>query len=166
MLKTILGALFACVAVSASPQVLTKAQEGRMEVGQCYSACMARYANTSAVANRRFIDWWVFTSSDEFAGLAVDVQEDAFVAFENTYCRQYWLVLQDLRTCRDGCLDIEAAYGQRTSRARTRFTDLFKAEIAAARRMPNCDNVDLTSTDGPHREQEPVKTPPKERARG
>lgn len=166
MLKTILGSLLACIAVSAFPQVLTKAQEGRREVGQCYSACTDRYADKGSAAASAFADWIAYIFSDQYASLTTEEQEAAYNAFETTFCGLYWFSLQDMRACRDGCIDVENAYGFRTGRARARFNRLFNGEIADARQTEFCEDWDLTSTDGPRPEREPLKAPPKDRAEG
>ena len=101
-------------------------------MGKCYSSCVDRYAKHASAAALGFTDWWAFVFSDQYANLSSSEQEATFDAFEGTYCRLYWTVLQDMRSCRDGCRDMESAYNYHSSWARNRFNRLFNAEVAEA----------------------------------
>lgn len=163
-MKPVLGILLACLATSALSQSLTKSQEGRKEVGQCYSACIERYTNAATGTSRALADWFTYIFSDQYASLGPDEQEAAYTAYQSLFCGSVGLVVDDMRSCRDGCLDVEVAYGHRTSRARNRFNRLFDEEIAAAGRLELCEDWDVAGeAEGPRPQRESVKAPPRRR---
>ncbi len=110
---------------------LTKAQEGRREVGRCYSECTARYASASVATARSFSNWQEVVISDAFANLDPATQAATEEVLRLLFCGLSGVQVEDMRSCRDGCIDVEAAYGVRSSRARSRFLRLFNEETAS-----------------------------------
>ena len=167
MLKIVATVALVYAAVGASAQsTLTKAQEGRKEVGQCYSTCTERYAKGFSAAAIGFSKWWEIGISDDYLNLDRASQESTTDALELTYCALLAAALEDMRSCRDGCADVEVAYSYRISHARTRFLRLFDSEMASAEEIDFCDDwVDLTGSDGPPKVKAAPKAPPKRAAR-
>ncbi len=157
--------VYATVGVSAQ-STLTKAQEGRKEVGQCYSVCTERYVKGFSAAAIGISKWWEIGISDDYLNLDMASQESATDALGVTYCALLAAALEDMRSCRDGCADVEAAYSYRTSRARTRFLRLFDSEMASAEEIDFCDEWGgLTVSDGPPKVKAAPKAPPKRAVR-
>ena len=145
----LLLALTAMPALAAA-QVLSKAEEARLAVGQCYSACMARLSQgvfessvPPGVIAEPLIDAIVMgpanlgavsgsNSGDEAGGGGSDgdyTDDDGledWVAFSSTeWCEEVQDRIRLMDGCNAGCVDVEAAYGAADSEARKRFKRIF-----------------------------------------
>lgn len=110
-------------------QNLTKAEEGRALLGQCYSACTlqaeAGTAREIALVAQLWESWrdannygWSQETFDAFLdgwkGAACQVTQNSVIAAS---------------ACREGCVDIERVYGTSTSLARSTFNYTFNEFI-------------------------------------
>ena len=102
----LIGALLVSSGQTVAQQ-LTKAQAGRIAVAQCYTNCTALPYSQSREAARLALD----VNAGEWS-----LENSAFVACQIS---QNDAIAGDM--CRAGCVDIEAAYGYRSSHIRTRF---------------------------------------------
>ena len=115
----LLASTLTVVCTSVEAQQLTRSQAGRVAVAQCYARCTEMvYAQVPARA--RFVldgldgEW---NLAEFLLAACVVVQSD----------------VQALDMCRAGCLDIEAAYGWRSSHIRSRFSAAYNAAVRDAR---------------------------------
>ena len=91
---------------------LTKSQEGRLVVGQCYSKCAERVFN----ADKLGFDWLLALASGDIDST------DGLDVLTSAVCTGLVATMREADACHAGCIDAEAAYGVRTSFARNRFT--------------------------------------------
>lgn len=128
MSKTV--ALLALLALSAAPSVaqnLTKGQEGRKAVGQCYSGCMVASTELDKMSHAQI---------GRIADLILEHPDAPQIAIETeqvVYCNIAVEAMNIMDACRAGCVDTEVAYGVRSSQARTRFMYKYNQAVATLR---------------------------------
>ena len=113
---------------SAWAQTLTREEEGRAAVGRCYQVCLG----TTSSAPRLFAQ----LAAPPAGGVVLDDEDPppAFIVFDQSaICEAAIAQVRDMDGCYAGCVDIELAYGVRTSSARDRFLHVFRAERDALR---------------------------------
>ncbi len=116
----VLSVMFVSAAVQA--QSLTKQQEARAELGQCYARCYARGEESSQALSLLDILYKSLRDSDTWT-------QQAWEAFaqlmRETTCALVLEKAQMLHACQSGCYDMEQAYGSKNSTARTVFMHEF-----------------------------------------
>ena len=117
MRKCFVAAILALMAAqTAVAQNLTKAQEGRKAVGQCYSACL-KVDSAGPVA-------WIAMYWDNWREAADWTAQEwgGFISmWQATGCTAAQVSVIALYACGQGCIDVERAYGVSSSFARTAF---------------------------------------------
>ena len=119
-MKKITAALCGILLLPALPALaqsnLTRAQEGRMAVGQCYSAC-------TTDAESAAIDWMELYWDNWHQSSEMTQQE--WSLFTTTWftlgCLTDQSLMVEAYACRQGCLDMERAYGVGSTSAKTAF---------------------------------------------
>ena len=146
-IRLVLLIIFAAGSAGAAAQVLSKSEEARRAVGQCYSACMAGIGRGSLDAARPALVasppgmgpiGGIFgpdfddanDDDDDYDGDDGDDYDDegwrGFVAFSNSaLCGESQNQIRLMDGCNAGCMDVEAAYPATESEARKRFKHLF-----------------------------------------
>ena len=135
-------------ATSATAQTLTKAQEGRAAVGQCYASCMARAQTTAQALYQRADRLTDLLISDEYHALTEDSQNALVRLEEDAVCALAQDHVRALDGCFAGCLDVETAYDFRRSHSRLRFRQVYIAERDALRDVGLWDDYQNSATSG------------------
>ena len=131
-MKAPLIAAAVALAASATPaENLTKRQEGRVAVGQCYATCMDRSQHTALALYARVDRLSDLLISDEYFALTDASQDDVVRLEETTICALAQDHVRGMDACHVGCVDVEFAYGVSASHARTRFLHVLNAERGA-----------------------------------
>ena len=145
--------MLALAAGSAAAQILSKGEEARLAVGQCYSACIARIGQAyveppippgviaEPMGEGGLIGMIVggassSSSDDDDGGHSSGSDADDsgsddddwghFVSISNTgLCEEMQDQVRLMDGCNAGCMDVEAAYGATASEARKRFKHIF-----------------------------------------
>ena len=115
-------------ALAAAAQNLTKDEEGRQAVGMCYSGCMQRYHDLTVSALARLDRLNDLLISDEYFALTDESQDEVVATELQAFCLLAVANIREMDTCATGCLDVEMAYGTKTSAARSRFHFAFRQE--------------------------------------
>ncbi len=148
ILLWILAAHLTLLGTPAAAQNLTKGQEGRLAVGQCYATCIDR-AQTTALALFAQVDRMTdLLISDEYHELTTQSQDDLIRLEETNTCLLAQSHVSGMDGCYAGCLDVEQAYGVSRSSARSRFRESMFAERAALQRVGLWINYRETPTAG------------------
>ena len=118
-MRAIVFALCLVLTATASAQTLTKEEEGRVAIGQCYRACMTDNLADDRLAVVHLMDqlWENYresTLSQEEWSLFVN-------EFETITCTLLQSRFLEAYTCLWGCRDVEVAYGVKISSARNVF---------------------------------------------
>ena len=110
-------------------QTLTKAEEGRKEVGNCYRMCMADDAGDA--------DAWTIAWQDQFwanwrdSATWTDEEWTGFLNdWKQTGCAKIQAELLQAYGCRYACFDVEQAYGVASSSARSVFLRAYNGLVA------------------------------------
>ena len=119
--------LAACT-IAANAQNLTRADEGRFEVGKCYAQCMDRAERTALALYRRSDRLTDLVISDEFFQLTESSQNNLVDLEEAAICSLAQDHVRGLDGCYAGCVDVELAYGVTASLARNRFREMLIRE--------------------------------------
>lgn len=101
---------------------LTKAEEGRVAISQCYAGCMetaAREAARYGAAVERLIELRFRIGG--FRTLSIANRNRLETSQENAVCLTLQNAIRLIDACRAGCVDLEAVYGVSSSHARNRF---------------------------------------------
>ena len=146
--------ILALAAGPAAAQLLSKGEEARVAVGQCYSACIARagqayveppippgiiaepmgeggligllVGEASSSSSGDDDDGDHSSGSDSDDGGSDDDDWGHFVSISNTgLCEEIQDQVRLMDGCNAGCMDVEAAYGATASEARKRFKHIF-----------------------------------------
>ena len=137
-MKRYVAALVAgCLALAATAgaENLNKAEEGRTAVASCYASCVDRSERTRLAVYARFDRLTDLLISDEYHALT-EASQNLAVDGEKTYiCLLGQDYVRSLDACQAGCVDLEDAYGVRSSHARNRFRDLLARESAVLREV-------------------------------
>lgn len=128
-LPAFLAACALALPLFASAQTLNRAQEGRMAVGQCYSACIDR-AHRNSLDAASFASDLIDLVNYELETLDVPAssQIETIEGHLHLICALAQEHISGMEGCQQGCMDVETAYGVRTSTARTRFVALLNSE--------------------------------------
>ena len=149
-MRKLVLALAGLFAFQASAQNLTKAEEGRVAIANCYATCMAR-GERLALAGLARLDRLVdLTLNPQF--LALDAEDRAALVVDE---RELICLLaqEDVRNadaCQTGCVDLEVAYDFRRSNARERFNQALrdaKADLSDSGLWVNYRNSPDPGTD-------------------
>lgn len=125
----------ALAAAAAGAENLNKAEEGRAAVASCYASCVDRSERTRLAVYARFDRLTDLLISDEYHALT-EASQNLAVDGEKTYiCLLGQDYVRSLDACQAGCVDLEDAYGVRSSHARNRFRDLLARESAVLREV-------------------------------
>ena len=120
-MKTLLIAAVAVVAAHpVLAQDLTKAQEARMALGQCYSACFNNINTLAFTAAEATIDlyWAMWRDSASMT----QQQWREFVAYHNSLeCVAAQTLMSSSESCYRGCIDVQQAFGSTSSSARSAY---------------------------------------------
>ena len=133
MKETLLIFALALATVAAQAENLTKRQEGRVAIAQCYSACMDRSQRTALALYERVDRLSDLLISDEYFALTAASRDDVVALEETSICALAQDHVRGMDACHVGCVDVEMAYGVGLSHARTRFLHTFNAERNALR---------------------------------
>lgn len=108
------------LAFNANAQTLTKAEEGRKEVGECYRLCMADDAGGGRLVTIAWLDQYWANWRD--SGTWTDEQWTSFLTeWKRLGCAIIQDGLVETYGCRYACYDVEQAYGVSTASARSVF---------------------------------------------
>ena len=117
------------LASGANAQTLTKAEEGRKEVGNCYRMCIADDGGGRRLWNIAWLDqyWANWRASaawtdEEWTGFLTD--------WKQTGCANFQAELLEAYGCRYACFDVEQAYGVTSSSARNVFLRSYNSLVA------------------------------------
>ena len=118
----------ALVATGAYAQNLTKAQEGRVAVANCYGSCGAGpatvFANGVAL---KYLDFQLggigVGEYAELENLTASAIATLTEAYENAACLAIQESAREIDRCRARCVDLERAYDVTSAFARTRFLE-------------------------------------------
>ncbi len=124
------GLLLCVYVLPVFAQALTKAQEGRMAVGQCYSACVDTASKTSALVLDQLRYLTTLVLSQDFYILPTSLQDQVIKEQERTFCLIAQDHIRNMDACHAGCIDVEVVYGVKSSEARNRFHQNFRTELA------------------------------------
>ena len=131
MKAPLIAAAVALSAFATPAENLTKRQEGRVAVAQCYATCTDRSQRTALALYARVDRMSDLLISDEYFALT-DASQDSVVRFEETaICALAQDHVRGMDACHVGCVDVEFAYGVNTSHARGRFLHVLNAERGA-----------------------------------
>ena len=106
---------------AAMAQNLSKSEEGRAALGQCYSACMDGAERSSIAAHDRYVDLTRLLISDEFFLLTDELQASYLNLTTLATCDALQDHVIEMDACVAGCLDLEEVYGVRSSHAKGRL---------------------------------------------
>lgn len=113
----------------AHAQTLTKAEEGRKEVGNCYRICLADGGGDG--------DSWTIAWQDQFwanwrdSATWTDEEWTSFLTdWKQTGCARIQAELLEAYGCRYACHDVEQAYGVTSSSARSVFLRSYNSLVA------------------------------------
>ena len=127
-MKTLLS-IFLLAAVLpqwANAQILTKAEQGRIAVAQCYSSCMDRLDRSGKYAFDYMQQFLLHVDSLDYRLLSEDDKESANSnAIENA-CELAVSSVRIANACYGECLDVEAVYGEQQSHAKDRFLFVYE----------------------------------------
>ncbi len=126
-ITTLLAGLLLCATTPVLAQHLTKAEEGRMAIGQCYSTCADRsFRSTGSVLHQlNEAASLILNSPPE---VTIETLEALFESEKQLICGLLQEHIRSMDACHAGCVDMETAYGARTSQARNRYRYIFDAE--------------------------------------
>ena len=117
------------LASGVNAQTLTKAEEGRKEVGNCYRMCMADDGGGRRLWNIAWLDqFWanwrdsVTWTDEEWTSFLTD--------WKQTGCANVQAELLEAYGCRYACYDVEQAYGVTSSSARSVFLRAYRSLVA------------------------------------
>lgn len=131
MKAPLIAAAVALTAFATFAENLTKRQEGRVAIAQCYATCMDRSQRTALALYARVDRLSDLIVSDEYFALN-SASRDSVVRFEETaICALAQDHVRGMDACHVGCVDVEFAYGVNTSHARGRFLHVLNAERGA-----------------------------------
>lgn len=109
-MKTRTAALCSLLLLSTLPaqaQNLSRTQEGRMAVGQCYRACTTEGAGAALAIDWMELFWDNWQESD-------GMTEQEWSAFLDTWqtigCTNDQTIMTAAYACRQGCVDVERAF--------------------------------------------------------
>ena len=126
-MKSPVFAVLICLSLAsvAHAQTLTKAEEGRKEVGNCYRMCMADDGGDG--------DSWTIAWQDQFwanwrdSATWTDEEWTGFLTdWKQTGCARIQAELLEAYGCRHACYDVERAYHFTSSAARRVFLRSYK----------------------------------------
>ena len=142
--------LATCLALPtiAAAQNLSKFQEGRVAVGQCYASCMNKAQTTALALYKRIDRLSDLLISDEYHKLTEASQNHAVRLEEDAVCALAQDHVRALDGCHAGCLDVEVAYDVDRSIARSRFRHVFIAARNELRDVGLWDNYQNSATSG------------------
>lgn len=131
MKAPLIAAAVALTAFATFAENLTKRQEGRVAIAQCYATCMDRSQRTALALYARVDRLSDLIVSDEYFALN-SASRDSVVRFEETaICALAQDHVRGMDACHVGCVDVEFAYGVNTSHARGRFLHVLNTERGA-----------------------------------
>ena len=117
------------LAFATNAQTLTKAEEGRMEVGKCYRMCMVDDVGGGRAAAIAWLDQYWANWRD--SGTWTDEQWSGFFTdWKRTGCVMVQAELLEAYGCRYACFDVEQAYGVNSASARSVFLRAYNSLIA------------------------------------
>ena len=117
------------LAFAANAQTLTKAEEGRKEVGKCYRSCMADDGGGGRLSAIAWLDQYWANWRD--SGKWTDEQWTSFLTeWKRIGCIIAQGELLEAYGCRYACFDVEQAYGVTSSSARSVFLRAYNSSIA------------------------------------
>ena len=118
------------LATGAHAQNLTKAQEGRVAVANCYGSCGAGPATVfEQEITLKYLDVLLGTFGvGEYAELenqTASTRAALIEAYEGAACVAVQESAREIDRCRARCVDLERAYGISSAYARTRFLEQY-----------------------------------------
>ena len=123
----------ALTAVAVQAENLTKGQEGRVAIAQCYATCVDRSQRTALALYERVDRLSDLLISDEYFALTAASRKDVVALEETAICALAQDHVRGMDACHVGCVDVEMAYGGSPSYARGRFLHTLNAERDALR---------------------------------
>lgn len=112
----------------AAAQPLDRAAQGRVAVGQCYSACLDRAHRDTADLGAFTRDLIALLYDAEVLNLPLSTRLETIQNHTLLFCTLAQSYIYSLEGCHQGCVDVEAAHGVRKSSARIRFLNLLRIE--------------------------------------
>lgn len=127
----ILCTLSALTATTVGAQNLSKEEEGRLVVGQCYAKCMDKAFQSTATTQEKSTRLTELLISDDFFQLTDDSQDDFIALYRLDVCLLAQNHVRGIDACYAGCVDVERAYGVGGTNARSRFYRLLRDDRLA-----------------------------------
>ncbi len=130
-MKSPVFAVAVCLSLvsGANAQTLTKAEEGRKEVGNCYRMCMADDGGDNRL--------WTIAWRDQFwtnwrdSGTWTEDEWSSFLTdWKRSGCANLQAELLEAYGCRYACFDVEQAYGVVSASARSVFLRSYNSLVA------------------------------------
>ena len=126
MKNAILAVTLMMASAPALAQNLTKAEEGKVQVAQCYSACMEHYRDLGIAEFEWWDRFWRLLISEDFNLQTPEDAQDLFDLKQLELCVVQQGITRTLDACQGGCRDLEAVYGAQTSLAKNRYTRIIR----------------------------------------
>ena len=159
---TLAVAVCLSLASGANAQTLSKAEEGRKEVGNCYRMCM----DDDGGGQRLWIVAWRDQFWTNWRGSTTWTDEEwtSFLTdWKQTGCANRQAELLEAYGCRYACFDVEQAYGVTSSSARSVFLRSYNRSIANLQSsglwVTNDRDYPRPGTDAFSASTRPAKTP-------
>ena len=129
------GALLCFLAVlssvTADAQNLAKDEEGLVAVATCYASCVDKAFRSASKTQEKSTRLTELMISDEFFLLTDDSQDEFIRLYRLDVCLLAQNHVRGVDACYAGCVDVERAYGVRSSNARNRFYRLLREDRTA-----------------------------------
>ena len=149
-MKKLVLALAGLFAFQASAQNLTKAEEGRVAIANCYATCMARGERLALAGLARLDRLADLALNPQFQALTRAGQQVLLDIEEENFCLLAQQNVRNADACQTGCTDLEVAYDFRRSNARERFNQALrdaKADLSDSGLWVNYRNSPDPGTD-------------------
>lgn len=130
MRRIIIMLAVACLATNTHAQNLTRAQEGRVAVANCYGSCATGPATVFyQEISLKYLDVLLGTVGiGEYAELenqTASTRAGLVDAYESAACVAVQESAREIDRCRARCVDLERAYDVSSAYARTRFLEQY-----------------------------------------
>ena len=124
-------AVLGLAAMTVGAENLSKAEEGRVAVGQCYARCMDKAFQSIAATQKNSTRLNELMISDDFFQLTDDSQDEFIRLYRLDVCLLAQNHVRGIDACDAGCVDIETAYDVGGTNARSRFYRLLRDDRLA-----------------------------------
>ena len=131
--SVLLGVL---LTASTSAEELTRQEQGRVAVSQCYAACTDGWYESWVEATDKVESVVDIIVSDGFSYLSYSDQVEIVIAARNLICLEINVFVRRIDACRAGCIDVQQSYGEvPRSYIRNRFSRMYTKARDNAQRL-------------------------------